>query len=451
MKQYPVALSFLMGGVAALSAQEKPNIIVVYVDDMAYADLSCYGGNYVKTKNIDKLAEEGIRFTQYYTAAPISSPSRVGLTTGMYPTRWGIRSFLQTREGNRRNIQNDFLSDQAPSMARALRDNGYATAHFGKWHMGGGRDVDNAPSIHNYGFDEYASTWESPDPDKLITASNWIWSDQDSIRRWNRTAYFVDKTLDFIKRHGDKPSFVNLWPDDVHSPFIPHPDDMLTEKEDWEKVEAFKHVLKDLDDQIGRLVQGLKELGEDENTLIIFTSDNGPFPSFGVERTRGLRGRKGTLYEGGIRMPFIVRWPAVIAPGQVNERTVLASVDLFPTLCGITASEVPSEYTLDGKDWSDLFLHAKVSERETPLFWEFSRRKKVQNGNDEGPVPQVAVRWKEWKLIVFMDGTEGELYNIEKDPREQDNVAEQYPGLTRQLTFKALRWFGQSFREFANS
>ncbi|WP_298653898.1 sulfatase-like hydrolase/transferase, partial [uncultured Proteiniphilum sp.] len=120
MKHYPITMSLLLGGSFSLTAQENPNIIIIYVDDMGYSDLSCYGGDFVKTKNIDRIADEGIRFTQYYTAAPISSPSRVGLTTGMYPTRWGIRSFLQTRAGNRKNIQNDFLSDHAPSMARAL-------------------------------------------------------------------------------------------------------------------------------------------------------------------------------------------------------------------------------------------------------------------------------------------------------------------------------------------
>lgn len=451
MKHYPVTMSLLLGGTFLSMAQEKPNIIIIYVDDMGYGDLSCYGGNYVKTENIDRLAEEGIRFTQYYTVAPISSPSRVGLTTGMYPTRWGIRTFLQTKEGNRKNIQNDFLSDRAPSLARTLRENGYATAHFGKWHMGGGRDVDNAPSIYNYGFDEYASTWESPDPDKLLTASNWIWSDQDSIKRWNRTAYFVDKTLDFIKRNGDKPCFVNLWPDDVHTPFVPNPKDMPTSKEDWEKPEAFKYVLKDFDEQIGRLMQGLKRLGVDDNTMIIFTSDNGPNPSYGVERTKGLRGKKGTLYEGGIRMPFIVRWPAVIAPNQVNERSVIAAIDLFPTLCSITKSDITTDFTLDGEDKSDVILQNRDSERDQPLFWEFSRRKQKGTNQDNDPMPQVAVRWQEWKLLVFIDGSEVELFNMESDPLEKNNIADQHRNIADRLTFEALRWFGQSFREFANS
>ena len=129
--QSKIILPLLVGSSVALSATEKPNIIIIYTDDMAYADVSSYGGDFVETKNIDQLAKEGIRFTQYYTVAPISSPSRVGLTTGMYPTRWGIRSFLQSKAGNKKNFQNDYLSDKAPSMARSLKQNGYVTAHFG--------------------------------------------------------------------------------------------------------------------------------------------------------------------------------------------------------------------------------------------------------------------------------------------------------------------------------
>lgn len=450
MKHYPITMSLLLGGSFLLSAEEKPNIIIIYTDYMAYADLSCYGSNYVETENIDKLAEEGIRFTQYYTVAPISSPSRVGLITGMYPTRWGIRSFLQTREGNRKNIQNDFLSDMAPSLARTLRENGYTTAHFGKWHMGGGRDVDNAPSIYNYGFDEYISTWESPDPDKIITATDWIWSDLDSIKRWNRTAYFVDKTLDFIKRSKDKPCFINLWPDDVHTPFVPNPVDMATNNNDWEKPKAFRNVLEEFDKQIGRLVEGLKSLDVDKNTIIIFTSDNGPDPSYGVERTKGLRGKKGTLYEGGIRMPFIIRWPSVIAPNQVNESSVLASIDIFPTLCNITKSQINTEFTQDGEDRSDVILNKITSERERPIFWEFSRKKQKDTNQDNTPMPQVAIRWQEWKLLVFIDGTEVELYNIENDPQEKNNIADQNEEITEKLKIEALNWFNQSFREFAD-
>jgi arylsulfatase A-like enzyme len=442
-----LTLPLLVGSSLSLVANEKPNIIIIYVDDMAYADVSCYGGKFVETKNIDKLAEEGIRFTQYYSSAPLSSPSRVGLTTGMYPTRWGIRTFLQSRKGNERNQQNDFLSDKAPSMARVLKQNGYATGHFGKWHMGGGRDVDNAPSISSYGFDEYASTWESPDPDKLITASDWIWSDEDSVKRWDRTAYFVDKTLDFIKRNPNKPCFVNLWPDDVHTPFVPNPIDMETEEGDWEKPEAFKLVLKDFDIQIGRLMDGLKKLGVDQNTMVIFTSDNGPNPDYGLTRTGGLRGKKGTLYEGGIKMPFIVRWPKMIAPNQLNEKTVIAAVDLLPTLCKIAGAKLSDAYKIDGEDLSCALLSNQHTARKTPLFWEFNSKSSANRNSIS--VFQIAVRQENWKFLINHDGSNPELYDISVDPFEKSNLIDEQPKLAAEFKTKALQWFKKSFREFA--
>src|SRR6185436_928225 len=145
----------------------------------------------------------------------------VGLTTGMFPARWQITSFLQEKKGNRACGQADFLDPKAPSLARLLKDAGYATAHFGKWHMGGGRDVTDAPKFAAYGFDEHAGTWESPEPHPDITATNWIWSPQDKVKRWERTGFFIDKTFDFLKRHSGQPAFINVWLDDVHTPWVP--------------------------------------------------------------------------------------------------------------------------------------------------------------------------------------------------------------------------------------
>src|SRR4051812_13401558 len=187
--------AFLSGN---LLAESKPNIILLLTDDMGYGDVGCYGGNLVPTPNIDRMAREGLRLTQFYVASPVCSPSRTGILTGNYPARWHITNFLQTRAGNRACEQVDFLDPKAPSLARALKNAGYATAHFGKWHMGGGRDVTNAPPFKDYGFDEHASTYESPEPNPNITGTNWIWSAQDKVKRWDRTQYFVDKALDFL-------------------------------------------------------------------------------------------------------------------------------------------------------------------------------------------------------------------------------------------------------------
>lgn len=437
----------------------KPNVILLYIDDMGYSDISAYGGMFTPTPNIDRIGKEGIIFSQYYTSCPISSPSRVGVTTGMYPTKWGVTTFLNDKRSNRRNESNDYLLAEAPTLAKALKMDGYVTGHFGKWHMGGGRDVKDMPQISEYGFDEYASTWESPDPDPAITASNWIWSDRDSIKRWDRTAYFVDKTLDFLARHKGEPCYVNLWPDDMHTPYVPsqkeYDNGVAGGKQNayWEKEFNYTPVLFELDRQIGRLMKGLEVLGIADNTIVIFTSDNGPNPSYKNRRTAGLRGQKATLYEGGIRMPFMIRWPSVIKPGQRNDRDILCSVDIFPTICSIIGDKHPytNGYELDGVDFSRL-LYGKAMKRRGPLFWEFGKHfvgKKLPGNAYQTRSPNVCVREGDWKLIVNYDGTRAELYNLKEDVYETNDVSRENPKVTRRLTKMAMDWFEDSFRKYA--
>ncbi len=448
MKKFTLPLLLGSSVFATATAAEKPNIIMLYIDDMGYADVGCYGGKFTPTPNIDKIANEGILFKQFYVAAPISSASRAGITTGMFPCRWGINSFLHERKGNRECEQNDFLNPQAPSLARALKANGYSTGHFGKWHMGGGRDVNNAPSIKSYGFDEYASTWESPDPDKLITATNWIWSDQDSIKRWNRTAYFVDKTLDFLSRNKEKPCYINLWPDDMHTPWVPGKD-ASGKRKNWELPMTFSPVLSELDKQIGRLMQGLKDLGLDQNTIIVFSSDNGPNPSFENVRTAGLRGQKATLFEGGIRVPFIVRWPGHIPAGQVNNTSVMCTVDLFPSLCAITGTALPkATYKLDGENMSSTILGKDQKLRKKSLFWEFGKNLSIKQRLGS---PYVAMRKGDWKLLIDGDGNNAQLYNLSSDPNETINLVDREKKMTKKMSAEALAWFKKSFRELADS
>ncbi|WP_373330676.1 sulfatase-like hydrolase/transferase [Salmonirosea aquatica] len=367
-----VLLGFVQPVVGQKASQRPPNIILILTDDMGIGDVGCYGGKVTPTPNIDRLASEGTRFTQYYSGSPICSPSRVSLTTGMHPARWNITSYLSNKKHNRTCEQADFLDPRAPSVARTLRQNGYHTAHFGKWHMGGGRDVTEAPGIPEYGFDEYSSTYESPDPDPLLTATNWIWSKEDSIKRWNRTAYFVDKTLAFLAKNQGNSSFVNLWLDDVHTPWIPDPEAMEAHPRDSEKMPNLQKVLVEVDTQIGRLMAGIKALGLDENTLVIFTSDNGPLPAFGDRRTVGLRGTKLSLFEGGIRMPFIVRYPGKVPAGRVDETAVMTATDLFPTFCKITQSDLPTPERMDGEDVSEAWFGKKFA-RNKPIYWEYGR------------------------------------------------------------------------------
>jgi len=426
----------------AATNTNRPNIVLILTDDMGFGDIGCYGGKFAPTPNLDRMAKEGLRFTQYYSASPICSPSRTGLLTGMSPARWRITSYLQTRKGNAACEQADFLDPKAPSLARTLKAAGYATGHFGKWHMGGGRDVTNAPPFSAYGFDEHASTYESPEPHPDITATNWIWSPQDKVKRWNRTAFFVDKTLDFLKRNkGQKPCFINLWPDDVHTPWVPSDERLSEYPTGPEQQRKFRAVLDEYDRAFGKLFAGLKNLALDENTLVIFTSDNGAMPTFQGRRSAPLRGSKLSLYEGGIRMPFIVRWPGRVPAGQVDEISVLSALDLFPSLCAIATVPVPSGVAFDGEDFSAVLLGKKTAVRRTPLFWEYGRNTNsfsFPQGKDRSP--NVAVRDGKWKFLINADGSDTELYDLTKDADESTDVATKETAVADRLSKAALEW-----------
>ncbi|MBE9462755.1 sulfatase-like hydrolase/transferase [Dyadobacter subterraneus] len=427
----------------AAEKTKQPNIIIILTDDMGFSDVGTFGGKFVPTPNIDRIAKEGMKFTQYYSAAPICSPSRTGLLTGMYPGKWNFTTYLDNKKHNKDAEQIDFLNTEAPTMAKFFKKAGYATGHFGKWHMGGGRDVTNAPGFEKYGFDAHASTYESPDPDPALTATNWIWSDKDSIKRWDRTQYFVDKTLDFMQKHKGQPCFVNLWPDDVHTPWVPRTETEYKGKFPMnpQEEEAFKLVLKEYDVQIGRLLDGLKEIGEDKNTIIIFTSDNGPLPSFKGSRAAGLRGSKLSLYEGGTRMPFIVSWPGHIPEGKTDDNSVLNALDLLPSLAKIAGVSLPENYKGDGIDRSTLFF-GKPSVRQKDIFWEYGRNNiayAYPKGEDKSP--NLAVRSGNWKLLMNSDGSDVQLYNIVKDKNETSNFEAAQPKLTSELKDKLITWW----------
>ncbi len=440
-----LSLLFCGNGLFSAGPAARPNIIFVLTDDFGWGDLGSFGGAFVPTPNLDRMAREGIRLTQFYVASPICSPSRTGCTTGMFPARWRITSYLQTRKGNAACGQADFLDPQAPSLARLLKASGYATAHIGKWHMGGGRDVTNAPSILEYGFDECVSTWESPNPHPDITATNWIWSPQDKVKRWDRTAFFVDQTLDFLRRHPRQPCYVNLWPDDTHTPFVPSP--AMKDKHGGgnnNNAEAnFKGVLEEYDRQMGRLFDGLKQLGIATNTLVLFTGDNGPLPTYEHRRTGGLRGSKLSLYEGGIREPLLVWWPGHAPAERVNQRTVFTTVDLLPSLCKIAGAAIPGPVAakLDGEDLSAAFSGG-VPARAKPVFWEYGRNTNAfaypRPPRDRSP--NIAVRDGDWKLLIHADGSGAELYNVVADPKETKNLAAQEPRRVKQLSEQALAW-----------
>lgn len=315
-----------------------------------------------------------------------------------------------------------------------LKEAGYATAHIGKWHLGGGRDVTNAPKFAAYGYDLVLGTWESPEPSADLTATNWIWSPQDKVKRWDRTRWMVDQALDFLDHNKDKPVFVNLWFDDTHRPWVPGDD----ADPKAESPAQFRSVLTEMDRQIGRLLNKIKE-SSDRETLVLFFGDNGALPTFAQQRVGGMRGSKLSLYEGGIRVPFIAWQPGKIPAGRVDVESVLCPVDFFPTLAEIGgAKSIPKS---DGEDIRPVLAGEKRAQRKSPLFWEYGRNEDAfKFPGPKNRSPNLAVRDGKWKLLVKDDGTAPELYDLIADADETTSLADKESAIAERLKGLVLAW-----------
>ena len=436
-------------------SRRPPNVVVILADDLGYADLGCYGGE-IETPHLDKLAAQGVRFTSAYVPSPICSPSRVGLFTGQHPSKHLIHSYLDWRKRQKELGMRDWLDASAPNFARTFKQAGYATAHFGKWHMGGGRDVGDAPLPTDYGFDESYTSFEGLGdrvlpPGRLSEANEKLGrGDISHAPQSELSRIYVDRAVDFIRRAGSQPFFVQFWPNDVHDPFEPKPE--LMKK--YERFSSNKYVqqyyamLDELDTQIGRLVRVIDDQGLGRDTIVVFLSDNGPtaWPRYYKEgfeppgRTAGLRGRKWSLYEGGIRVPLIVRWTGHIPSGRTDNSTVLSSLDLLPSLCRLAGLKPPLKEDLDGEDMSTALL-GKPQQRRRDLHWEYGRDATyVYPGKQEDRSPNLAIRSGRWKLLINDDGSRPELYDFRASQQERLNVAQQHSGVTRKLTERLLAW-----------
>jgi len=448
--RYFLALPFLFA--FAAHAAERPNIVVVFIDDMGWGDFSCFGNRDAQTPNVDRLAAEGLRFSQFYVNAPICSPSRCALTTGQYPQRWRITSYLNNRADNERRGVANWLDPGAPTLARMLHDHGYATGHFGKWHLGGQRDVDDAPPISAYGFDETLTNFEGMGA-KLLpltlkpgdTQPDRIWADAEILggpviwmQRCEITGGFVGAATAFIDRavKAGKPFYVNLWPDDVHSPYWPPVDKWG----DGSRRRLYLSVLEEMDRQFGRLFDHIRNTPAlRDNTLILVCSDNGP--DVGAGSAGPLARHKATLYEGGTRSPLVVWGPGLIAPGQAgthNETSVFAALDLVPSLLAIAGVVPPADAAFDGQNLAPVLRGESTASRAAPLFWRRPPDRKFAYG--AGPLPDLSVREGDWKLLCEYNGSQPELYNLAADPGEATNVAGQHPDVVRRLTEALLAW-----------
>jgi len=449
----------LLGSFRLLNGAEpaKPNVIFILTDDSGRGDWGTYGGNQGPTPSIDRLASEGTKFMQFYVASPICSASRSAFTTGMFPGRVCINSYLHDRAGNQQNEQMNWLDPMWPTLARTLKAAGYATAHFGKWHMGGGRDVQDAPLPAAYGFDEFHVNCEGMGPrfENFGNAKKPTLNSLDgkTYFRYDFTQYWVDRSLDFIKRHQSGPFYLELWPQDVHTPHTPSAAALARTAAPGlpQNQHNFRAVLNEYDFQIGQFLDALREMGLETNTIVVFAADNGPEPSFEHARTLGQRGMKWSLYEGGIHEPFFVRWPGKIPAGKINDATVVSSVDYFATICALVGVQPPADAAFDGSDMSRAWLGSNAA-RPTPLFWEYGRSLTGYlyprpDPNDKSP--NVAVRDGNLKFLINADGTHGELYDLATDPKETKNLAAEKPADAARLQALALKW-RQSLPHLAN-
>ena len=424
-------------------AQEpaQPNIIFIFADDWGYGDLGIHGSSFCKTPRLDRMAEEGIDFQNFTVNHPVCSPSRAAVMTGQFPARHSVHRHFASIQHHIKTGMPDWLDPKAPMLPRMLKEAGYKTAHFGKWHLSNG--TSDAPLPPEYGYDEYgAFNLSSEAPERMPTAAT------------------CPRAVDFIRRHtrsagsgpNAQPFFINLWLHETHTPHYPLKK-YLKQFESLDKQkQVYASIVAEGDAGVGLVLDTLKELGLDENTLVIFSSDNGPEwtgnkkqiadastgPGLGtfysVGESGGLKGGKRSLYAGGIRVPFIVRWPGVVPAGKTDRDSVLTAVDLLPTFMELAGRDLPADYKPDGVSMVSA-LKGEHFERSKPIFWEWAATMK-----NPDTWPHLGIRDGKWKLLFNEKRGRTELYNIDEDWSEKNDLSKAYPEVVEKLTAELKDW-----------
>jgi arylsulfatase A-like enzyme len=441
-----VLLTCLLLAIAARSAPtahavDKPNIVFIFADDWGWGDLSCHGHPYVKTPNIDRLAKEGTDFHRFTVASGVCSPSRTAVMTGHFPARYNIDGHFAWVPSNAKRNMPDWLSPQAPLLPVFLQQAGYATAHFGKWHLSNNM-IPDSPLPGKYGYDEYGA---------FNCAGEQMPVHEDAV---NAIA-FIEKS-----HHQKKPFFINLWMHEPHTPFHTVPKYRWRFRELEEPDNIYASVLSHADDRIGEVLDALDRLKLTDNTLVIFSSDNGPARAtgptelklmhdtatgagYGIAGARGItggrKGYKSALFEGGVGVPFIARWPGRIAAGKVDNTSMLSAVDLLPTFCEIAGAKLPADYRADGVSQVSTLLGKPTTTRSKPLFWKMQSSWPIRKSRPYHWVSWAIVH-ENWKLLANRDTTYSELYDITADPFEKINLHDQKPAIVRQLMRKIDNW-----------
>ena len=423
-----------------LQAQETPNVIIILLDDMGYGDLSMTGAIGYKTPNIDRLSAEGMRFTQYYAPQAVSSASRAGLLTGCYPNRIGFYGAL----GPSSNIG---IAQSEETIAEVLRKKGYACGAYGKWHLG---DLPQFLPIH-HGFDEYYGLPYSNDmwpfhPQNprgypslpMIEGDKVVNPEVTAADQAQMTTQYTERAVRFIERNSKKPFFLYL----AHS--MPHVPLFVSDKFKGKSEQGlYGDVMMEIDWSVGEIMKALEKNGIDKKTLVIFTSDNGPWINYGnhAGSAGGLREAKGTIYDGGQRVPCIMRWPARIPADAVCNR-LASSIDLLPTIARLCGAPLPS-LKIDGVDLTPLMLGNETAHPREYFLYYYNRNslKAVRNDRFKLVLPHLGRTYS-----GFLPGNDGQagqvnerhqedfaLYDLRRDPGERYDVQSLYPEVVAEL------------------
>jgi len=393
--------------------KKRTNIVVVLCDDLGYGDLGCYGHPYIKTPNLDQFAQEGQKFTDCYAAAPVCSPARAGILTGRTPYRSGIYDWIPENK-------HMHLRKEETTVATLLKNSGYATCHVGKWHCNGKFNSPEQPQPNDHGFDYWFSTQNNALPNHHNPV-NFVRNGKavGEVKGYS-SEIIVDEALHWLKDCWDRkdPFCLFVW---FHSPHEP----IATGAEFMKSYEGHKEAIyygnvAQMDHAFGRLMKSLRQMNLVDNSLVMFTSDNGPET---LKRYRGaessygspgcLRGMKLHMYEGGIRIPGMIRWPGHVTAGSVSDEPINGT-DILPTLCNVAGVTVPKDKPIDGVNILPA-LRGKKLERKIPLYWRYDRALSKPF--------TVAMRWGDWKILADNDMTKFELYNLRNDKEEKQNLA----------------------------
>ena len=442
MKMFSRTLIAWLALATITSAAKPPNIVLYFIDDLGWTDVSFMGSKYYETPHVDRLAREGMKFMSAYSNAPNCAPSRACLMSGQYGPRHGVFTVANSDRGKaafRKLIpikNKTVLADKFVTIAESLKAAGYVTATMGKWHLG------EDPTTQGFDVNIAGKQWGGPSGGGYHSPYNY-----PNLVNRKKGEYLTDRlgteACKFIEANKEKPFFLYLTHYAVHTPIQGKVD--LTAKYKKKKPvgghnnPAYAAMVESMDDSIGAVQATLKRLKLDDNTIVVFFADNGGHG--GVTSNAPLRGSKGMLYEGGIREPLAIKWPGVTKPGSTCHEPVIA-VDFYPTLLEIAGAKRPKNYQLDGVSLAPLLRDASASLGRDALHWHFPCYLQGYTPR-HGPfrtTPAAAIRMGDWKLIEFFEDGKLELYNVKNDLSEKTDLAKKMPVKTKELHTAMLKW-----------